>query len=403
MKKTLLMSAVTAAMLCTPVLAAEPEFNAVGDTYEYGHFTVQALALNANSEEFNENTDFSLYSINDYTAEVPWADSYDANGATSDNNTATMYVITTENKAILVDLGNGAAATASHFGEDAENEEVLDALNAEYKDLVMSLAGGRDLEIAITHNHGDHIGYFPALAGEGLKMYFPAEDYTEQFIENNGDFAEIYDLELFTPGELTLTADDLDIETLLCSGHTAASTIFILDTPVVSYEYNDAGEATDSSAEYMVLSGDAVGSGSSGWIFSLDGLKTLAENIGPVYDKLASYTNYNDYPGEEEKTDATISLLGGHAWQTTNRFGDMNMDLTNIASLKSLLEQIPEGKWVADGFEDKSIEELLQEGYVVTKPLEHPRLDTTIYYGPDLATVAGITTSMEALNEWAAE
>ena len=63
--------------------AAEPELNRAGETYEYGHFTAEAIVVDANSEDFNENADFTVYSINDYTEAVPMADGYDANGVTS--------------------------------------------------------------------------------------------------------------------------------------------------------------------------------------------------------------------------------------------------------------------------------------------------------------------------------
>lgn len=401
-KRLVLWTAAGVMALGLPVLAAEPEFNAAGDKYESGHFTVEAIAVDANSEEFNENADFTVYSIDDYTEAVPMADSYDANGATSENNTASMYVIMDDEKALLIDLGNGAAATAAHFGEDAEDQAVLDALDAEYKELVYSLVGDRELSIAVTHNHGDHLGYLSAMAGDNVKLYFPEEDYTDSVVENYGDLSETYDLETYAPGELTISlGEGLEMSTLGCAGHTQGSTIYVLETPLVTYEYDEAGEASDSSAQYLVFSGDALGSGSSAWIFSGDSMTTFSESIGPVYDKLASYTNYNDYLGGEEKSDAGILIEGGHGWQTTNRFGDMSMGLAYVENMKKLTEEIKDGDWVEEGYEDKSLEELLQEGYVVTKPLEHVFLDTTIYYGTELSDVAGMTTSMEAIQQYA--
>lgn len=399
-KRMLILSAVIAAsVMCVSAQAAEPEFKEVGDKYEVGHFTVEAIALNANSEDFNENADYSVYSINDYTAKVPMADSYDANGATSENNTSTSYVITTDNQAVLIDLGNGAASTASHFGEDGEDEEVLKALDTEYHDLIYSLVGDRELDIMITHNHGDHLGYLTALADENLSLYFPEGDYTDEIVENYGDLSKTYDLQLITPGDFNLELNNgLTVESISCKGHTDDSALYLLDTPVVSYEYDDAGEATDSSAQYQLFTGDAIGSGSSVWLFSADGIKTLTESIGPVYDKMAACTTYNDYLGGEEKDDATLSIHGGHGWQIWNRFGDMKMDIGYIANMKSLLEQIPEGNWVEDGTDGK-IEDLLQEGKLVTKPIEGAFLDTTIYFGEDLTEVAGVSTSMDALKE----
>lgn len=376
-----------------------PEFSQTGDTWEYGHFTVKAIALNANSEEINENPDFTVYEIDDYTKEVPMADSYDANGATVDNNTASMYMIVTDEKALLIDMGNGAAATAMHFGEDTENQDVLKGLEVEYKEVINTLAGDRELEIAVTHNHGDHLGYYNALAGNNLKLYFPEGDYTEDITKKYGDFSQMYNLELFTPGEFEIVLNEnLSLNTISCPGHTNASTIYVLDVPVVTYQTDKNGEYTDSSANYLVFSGDALGSGSSGWIFSAEGLKELMDSIEPVYEKLASYNSYKDYLGKEEK-EAGILIKGGHSWQTTNRFGEMSMDLSYVNSMKELCEKIKEGKWVKDGEEGKSIDELLKEGKLVTKPLEHPLLDTTIYYGEEPSSIAAITTSEEILKE----
>ncbi len=366
---------------------------------ESAHFTVETIVSNANSEEINQNPDFTVYEIDDYTKETPMADSYDANGATEDNNTASMYLVTTDKKAVLIDMGNGAAVTATHFGEDAENKEVLSALEKEYKELIDTLVGDRELEIAVTHNHGDHLGYYSALAGNNIKLYFPEGDYTDAVVEKYGDLSKVYNLELFTPGEFDIAlSDDLNLNTISCAGHTDASTLYVLDVPVVSYETDKNGEYSGSSAQYLVFTGDALGSGSSGWIFTAEGMKKLMDSIGPVYDKLASYNSYNDYLGEESK-EAGILIKGGHSWQTTNRFGEMSMDLSYVKSMKDLCEKIKEGNWVKDGDEGKSIEELLKEGKLVTKPLEHPFLNVTIYYGEEPSSIAGITTSEEVLKE----
>ncbi len=164
----------------------------------------------------------------------------------------------------------------------------------------------------------------------------------------------------------------------------------MLETPLVTYEYDDAGEATGSSAQYLVFSGDALGSGSSAWIFSAESMATFAESIGPVYDTLATYTSYNDYLGDEVKNDATILIEGGHEWQIINRFGDMTMGLEYVENMKTLTEKVKAGDWVEEGYEDMTLEELLQEGYAVTKPVDHVFLDTTVYYGTELTNLAAM-------------
>ena len=81
-----------------------PVFDGYGSKYEYGHFTVEASVIDANSEEMNPNASFSVYHIMDYTEAVPYADSMATNGATNDNTTASMYLITSGKEALMIDM-----------------------------------------------------------------------------------------------------------------------------------------------------------------------------------------------------------------------------------------------------------------------------------------------------------
>lgn len=296
-----------------------PVFDGYGSKYEYGHFTVEATVIDANSEEHNPNPSFSLYHIMDYTKEVPYADSMDTNGATNDNNTASMYLITSGKDALLVDLGNGPAATAMHFGEDAEDAAVLEKINTEYRDLILSLTEDRNLKIAITHKHGDHVGYSTAFEGLGYTVLFPEGDVDDKIKER---FAS-YEFQTFMPGEFTIQVGEIALDTILCPGHTDASTIYVINTPLITYNY----DASNATATYLSLIGDAIGSGSSVWIFSLDGLNQLNEGIDAVVEKLESYTSFDAGLGAGEETGAKVLFLGGHGWQYVNRFGTMNMDI----------------------------------------------------------------------------
>ena len=399
MKKLL---AVTVALLLvlslTSALADEPApaFEKAGDKYEYGHFTVNAVVLNGNGEDFNGNPSFSIYQIDDYTAAVPWADGYDANGVTSDNNTASMYVVVTENHALVIDLGNGRSSTAGHFGEDAGDEAVLAGIDAEYNALVKALAGGREISVAITHNHGDHTGFRTALANEGYTIYFPEVDYTER-MQQSLALEESYDLVTFIAGEFDITLDDITIKTIDCKGHTTGSTMFLITTPVVSYAYDASGAAVSSSAIYYLFSGDAIGSGGSVWIFSQSAFDQLASVIDAVYDELATYTNYNDFLGGEEKTDAVLRVEGGHGWQVTNMFGDMAMNLEFVGNLRDLCKIVPTGEWeVSDNTKD-GLGALLLDGKAATKAADS-WLNTTIYYGSNPEAIAAINTTQAVLD-----
>lgn len=370
-----------------------PVFNGYGSKYEYGHFTVEATVIDGNSEDFNNNPSFSVYHIMDYTAEVPYADSTDANGATNDNNTASMYVITSGNDALLIDMGNGAASTASHFGEDGSDEAVCASIDTEYRDLILSLAGDRNLKIAITHQHGDHVGYSTALAGMGYTVLFPEGDVNDSITERFAD----YDFQTFVPGEYQIPVGEITIDTILCGGHTTASTIYVINTPLITYNYN----ASNATATYISFIGDAIGSGSSVWIFSVDGLNLFNEQIDAAVEKLESYTTFDAGLGAGEETGAKMLFLGGHGWQYQNRFGKMNMDIEYARSMQNLIHNLADSsKWKYDGVDGLSLEDWMRKGYVTLKAVEgNPRY--TCYFGTTLTSAAGITGPFEAMQEYA--
>lgn len=370
-----------------------PVFDGYGSKYEYGHFTVEATVIDANSEEHNPNPSFSLYHIMDYTKEVPYADSMDTNGATNDNNTASMYLITSGKDALLVDLGNGPAATAMHFGEDAEDAAVLEKINTEYRDLILSLAEDRNLKIAITHKHGDHVGYSTAFEGLGYTVLFPEGDVDDKIKER---FAS-YEFQTFVPGEFTIQVGEIAVDTILCPGHTAASTIFVMNTPLITYNY----DASNATATYLSLIGDAIGSGSSVWIFSLDGLNQLNEGIDAVVEKLESYTSFDAGLGAGEETGAKMLFLGGHGWQYVNRFGTMNMDIEYAKSMQNLIHILSDAdKWQYDGVDGLTMEDWMKRGYVALKSVgAFGRY--TCYFGTTLTSAAAITGPLDAMKEYA--
>ncbi|MDY3765933.1 MAG: twin-arginine translocation signal domain-containing protein [Lachnospiraceae bacterium] len=370
-----------------------PVFNGYGSKYEYGHFTVEANVINANSEDFNPNPSFSVYHIMDYTAEVPYADSMATNGATNDNNTASMYVITSGNDALLIDMGNGSKSTASHFGEDPADEAVLAKIDEEYRDLVLSLVDGRNFKIAITHKHGDHVGFSTALAGLGYTVLFPEGDLNDSIKER---FAE-YDLQTFVPGEFQIPVGDITIDTILCGGHTDASTIFVISTPVITYNY----DASNASATYITFIGDAIGSGSSVWIFTLPGLQMLNDQIDDAVKKLESYTAFDAGLGAGEQKGAKLLLLGGHGWQYQNRFGTMDMDLEYAKSMQNLIHVLSDGsKWQYDGVDGLSLEDWMKRGHVTLKAVGVADRYTA-YFGTTLTSAAGITCPIDALRQYA--
>lgn len=391
-------------VLPTPSVAFAAEdvvFQNVGDTYEFGHFTIEAIVLNANAESFNENPEFSLYSINDYNSIVPNAYSDTCNGVTSEefpNNCSTMYLIVTEDYALLIDLGNGPTATAKNHGEDPDDPTVIAKLNEEYLSIVNELIGDRVLKIAVTHNHGDHIGYRTAFeTSKGIEVFFPAVDYNKPYFGNN------FAVTTFTPGECSIgLGNGISVDTIWAGGHTAGSTIFAISVPVVSYEYDADRKPVSSSATYIVFGGDAIGSGGGVWLFNQGALEMMAQSLPGVVAALEAYNTYNDYLAEEVKSDASIEIMGGHNWQRVSRFGRLNMGLEFVKNLNTMMGLIKEGKWVEEGYEGKTEVELLKAGYVVhyNWGIEH-FLGESMYYGTNIADVCCVDSNIAALNAFA--
>lgn len=375
------------------VAGLAPVFNGYGSKYEYGHFTVEATVIGGNSESFNSNPSFSVYHIMDYTAAVPYASSMPTNGSTTENNTASMYVITSGNDALLIDMGNGPSSTAKQHGEDSQDENVINTLNTEYRDLVLDLAGDRDLKIAITHKHGDHVGYSTAFAEYGKTVYFPEGDVSDSIRDLFAD----YDLQLFVPGEHQIPVGEIIVDTVLCPGHTDASTIFVINTPLITYNYG----ATNATATYLAFIGDAIGSGSSVWVFSLAGLQMLNDNIDGVIETLESYTEFDSCLGIGVETGAKMLLMGGHGWQYENRFGTMDMDIEYAKSMQNLIHVLSDGsKWQYDGVDGLSMNDWMKLGYVALKDVGNAGRYTS-YFGTTLTSAAAITCPLTVMRQYA--
>ena len=367
-------------------------FKGNGTTYECGHFTAEAVVINGNSESFNKNPSFSVYHIMDYTQQNPPGDGKQTNG-TGAKSMSSAYVILSGEEALLIDMGNDPLTTAKNFDEDYENEEVIKNLTAQYRQLILHLIGSRKLTIAISHLHYDHIGYSAAFENQGITLLFPAGDVNAQII----DHFKGYHFKPFTPCETRISVGQIALDTLLCPGHTNGSTLFTINTPLITYNQH----ATSYTATYLTFCGDAIGSGSSVWFFSLDGLKTLNHHIGPVVKKLESYTFFDASLGLGREKGAHLLFLGGHAWQYTNRFGTMNMNIEYIKTMENLLHILADSsKWRYDGDEGLTLEQWLKQGYVVLKPATNSDLYTA-YFGTTLTSCAAITCTLPIMKEYA--
>lgn len=225
----------------------------------------------------------------------------------------------------------------------------------------------------------------------------PLSSYGEEY------FGENFDVQLFTPGEMTIDlGNGVTLDTIWAGGHTAGSTVYAINVPEVQYAYDDQGNAVSSKGVFYVFGGDAIGSGHGVYIFSYEGLAMLAESVPGVVDKLETYTTYEDGLSEEARTDGNISVLGGHGWQKYGRFGELTMDVDFVRNLETLLEISATGEWVDEGSDTSNEQQLLSEGNVVLYKWEGESwLGSTIYYGTDISRVNGIDLNIEALNAYA--
>ncbi len=375
-----------------PLSSLSHFFKGSGHKYEYDYFTAESIVVNGNDEDFNKNPSFSIFHIMDYTKKNLPDNGIQANGSAT-QNMSSSYVILSGEEALLIDMGNDPLTTAKNFGENGEDELVFKKLIQEYKSIVLSLIKNRKLTIAITHLHHDHIGYSAAFENEDVTVFFPLADINEEI----KDRFKKYNLQPFIPGENNISIGEVIVNTLSCPGHTPGSTLFLISTPLISY--NQA--TTNGSITYFIFSGDAIGSGSSVWFFSLEGLKTLRNHIGAVIENLENIIASNKNSHFHVTGKAEILFLGGHTWQYTNRFGLMNMDIEYIKSMENSLHALADkSKWKYDGDDGLSLEQWLKQGRVVLKSADHLDLYTA-YFGTTLTSSAAITCPLFMLKEYA--
>jgi glyoxylase-like metal-dependent hydrolase (beta-lactamase superfamily II) len=211
------------------------------------------------------------------------------------NNCSDMYLIIGSSKGLLIDLSN-------RIQWDNTAPESL-------RSLVDERLEGRQLFIAVTHNHGDHLGMLPVFADDPEATFwvpenefrgmdiFP-EDRTRYFKERSS---------INLGGEMV-------VNTLEVPGHTAHSTLYILN------------------GKNLMFSGDALGSGSGVWLFDEQSLYVYKESI----DQLITYLEDERNNIDPEK----LRIYGGHYWQ-----GKQVGELTSqyIYDMQTLIKEMENG------------------------------------------------------------
>jgi glyoxylase-like metal-dependent hydrolase (beta-lactamase superfamily II) len=186
------------------------------------------------------------------------------------NNCSDMYLVTGKEKGLLIDLSN-----AVQWDQSA---------TASLRALVEELLDGKPLLIAVTHNHGDHLGMLPAFAEDpAVRFWVPENEFKGTGIfpaDRTTYFTENASLDL---------GGGVRIATLEIPGHTPHSTCYMLE------------------GEDLMFTGDAIGSGSGIWLFDEASFYVYKNSV----DELISYIENQVNRIDKEK----LQFYGGHFWQ----------------------------------------------------------------------------------------
>ena len=107
------------------------------------------------------------------------------------NNGSSMYLIVDGNEAVLIDGGNSASTNRGFSDDNNENlRKILDEL---------VYGPGREFQVIIAHQHGDHIGAFivDTVIEKGTPMYIHEDDYS-----GIKKVTAIYDVDTFKQGDV---------------------------------------------------------------------------------------------------------------------------------------------------------------------------------------------------------
>jgi len=237
-----------------------------------------------------------VYRIEDANSNHPAGLKTDKDGKVmSMNNCSDMYLVTGQEKTLLIDLSN-------FIKWDTSAVESL-------RSIISEQVGNKELYITVTHKHGDHLGMLPAFKDDQkVKFWIPE--------------AEFRDMDIFPKERTTFFPENgfmdfgggYQITTFEVPGHTEHGTLFFL------------------KGRDIVFTGDALGSGSGVWLFNYDSFIKYTKSI----DDLIRYIEDTENLVNPEK----LILYGGHYWQRGSR---EKLSGKYIYDMKTLVEKIRKG------------------------------------------------------------
>ncbi len=248
------------------------------------------------------------------------------------NNCSDMYIILGSGKALLIDLSNKIKWD--------------DTAKKSLRSIVFDLIKDRDLYIAITHNHPDHLGMLPAFKDDSRVNFWIPED------EFRG--VDIFPKKrtVFFPKNASFDlGGGIIIDSMELPGHTGHSTIYFLRN------------------KDMAFTGDAIGSGNGVWLFNKESFYTYIKSV----EKLIKYIKDPAHHIDLKK----LVFYGGHGWQ---RGKQEKLTVQYLYDMESLIERMELG--IAE---------------TEKMPAMVPFIDTTFRFG-----TAAISWNKKAASEFAA-
>lgn len=219
------------------------------------------------------------------------------------DNPSSMYCIIGSKKVLWVDTAN------THEGYETELTSIA-----------KTLAGDKEIIVAITHNHYDHVGQLSAFKDQTI--LFPLKDKEETMT-----YQWIQDGDVIDLGNKQFKAVEVP-------GHTAGSIVYI------------------DSQDELVITGDAIGS-SYVWLFFMeDVLNQYKKGIHHLYEQIKDFNQ--------------PLFMCGHRWQQAPSQGrDPLSPINTPMTMQYLLDMLK----LVDMIEDKTA--LTRPFDTLGKPDEH--------------------------------
>lgn len=171
------------------------------------------------------------------------------------DNPSSMYCVIGSEKVLWIDTAN------THVGYEEELKQIAE-----------TLADGKEIIVAITHNHYDHVGGLKAF--ENKTILFPLKDKDDKLETSPYHFIQDGD---------SINLGNMQLKAIEVPGHTPGSMAYI------------------DSQEELVITGDAIGS-SYVWLFFMEQvLEHYKKGIHHLYDEIKDYQD--------------PLFMCGHRWQ----------------------------------------------------------------------------------------